>query len=173
MIDGGNFGSQAVNDFCVEAGNDVPGCIDSAACNYDAEATSDDGTCEYGQPYYLDSDGDGYGSVESGVSCTGVLPGNASFESGDCNDANSTVYPGAPATGVGLDNDCNGTLDADEEEVVCPEDVNGDGAISVADILAVLAEFGCTTACEADVDGDGNVIVSDVLALLAAFGQDC
>ena len=74
---------------------------------------------------------------------------------------------------VGLDNDCNGTLDADEEEVVCPEDVNGDGAISVADILAVLAEFGCTTACEADVDGDGNVIVSDVLALLAAFGQDC
>ena len=56
---------------------------------------------------------------------------------------------------------------------MCPEDVNGDGAISVADILAVLAEFGCTTNCEADVDGDGNVIVSDVLALLAAFGQDC
>ena len=43
----------------------------------------------------------------------------------------------------------------------------------MADILAVLAEFGCTTSCEADVDGDGNVIVSDVLALLAAFGQDC
>ncbi|MGB2291979.1 MAG: trypsin-like peptidase domain-containing protein [Flavobacteriales bacterium] len=173
MIDGGNFGSQAVDNFCVEAGNSVPGCIDSTACNYDAEATADDGSCEYGQTYYLDSDGDGYGSVESGVSCSGVLPGNASFQSGDCNDANSTVYPGAPGTAVGIDNDCSGTLDADEEEVVCPEDVNGDGAISVADILAVLAEFGCTTSCEADVDGDGNVIVSDVLALLAAFGQDC
>ena len=173
MVDGGDFGSQAVADFCVEAGNDVPGCIDSSACNYDAEATYDDGSCEYGQTYYLDSDGDGYGSVESGVSCSGVLPGNASFQSGDCNDANSTVYPGAPGTAVGIDNDCSGTLDADEEEVVCPEDVNGDGAISVADILAVLAEFGCTSNCESDVDGDGNVIVSDVLALLAAFGQDC
>ena len=64
-------------------------------------------------------------------------------------------------------------MDADEEEAVCPEDVNGDGVISVADILAVLAEFGCTTGCEADVDGDGNVIVSDLLSLLAAFGQDC
>ena len=164
--------SYSLNGVC-ELSDSVSGCVDSAACNYNADATVDDGSCEYGQPYYLDSDGDGYGSVESGVSCTGVLPGNASFESGDCNDANSTVYPGAPATGVGLDNDCNGTLDADEEEIVCPEDVNGDGAISVADILAVLAEFGCTTACEADVDGDGNVIVSDVLALLAAFGQDC
>ena len=173
MVDGGDFGSQAVADFCVEAGNDVPGCIDSSACNYDAEATSDDGSCEYGQTYYLDSDGDGYGSVESGVSCSGVLPGNASFQSGDCNDANSTMYPGAPGTGAGVDNDCSGTLDADEEEVVCPEDVNGDGSISVADILAVLAEFGCTSNCASDVDGDGNVIVSDVLALLAAFGQDC
>ena len=173
MVDGGDFGSQAVADFCVEAGNDVPGCIDSSACNYDAEATSDDGSCEYGQTYYLDSDGDGYGSVESGVSCSGVLPGNTSFQSGDCNDANSTMYPGAPGTGAGVDNDCSGTLDADEEEVVCPEDVNGDGSISVADILAVLAEFGCTSNCASDVDGDGNVIVSDVLALLAAFGQDC
>ena len=54
MIDGGNFGSQAVDNFCVEAGNSVPGCIDSTACNYDAEATADDGSCEYGQTYFLD-----------------------------------------------------------------------------------------------------------------------
>ena len=125
------------------------------------------------QLWYLDSDGDGYGSLESGVTCNGVLPENGSFQSGDCNDANSTVYPDAPGTGTGLDNDCSGTVDADEEEVVCPEDVNGDGFISVADILAVLAEFGCNTGCEADVDGDGNVIVSDLLLLLAAFGVGC
>lgn len=164
--------SFTLNGVC-QLGDSVPGCTDSTACNYDEIATTDDGSCEYGQTYYLDSDGDGYGSVESGVTCNGVLPGNGSFQSGDCNDANSTVYPDAPGTGIGLDNDCNGTLDADEEEAVCPEDVNGDGVISVADILAVLAEFGCTTGCEADVDGDGNVIVSDLLSLLAAFGQDC
>jgi hypothetical protein len=43
----------------------------------------------------------------------------------------------------------------------------------VADVLAVLAEFGCTTDCSVDVDDNGSVNVSDVLALLAAFGTDC
>ena len=164
--------SYSLNGVC-ELSDSVSGCVDIAACNYNADATVDDGSCEYGQTYYLDSDGDGYGSMESGVSCSGVLPGNASFQSGDCNDANSTIYPGASGTAAGVDNDCNGTLDPDEEEVICPEDVNGDGLISVADILAVLAEFGCTSNCDSDIDGDGNVIVSDVLALLASFGQDC
>ena len=48
--------------------NTNEGCTDPTACNYDAEANADDGSCEYGQTYYLDSDGDGYGSVEGGVS---------------------------------------------------------------------------------------------------------
>ena len=84
------------------------------------------------------------------------------------------MYPGAPGTGMGLDNDCNGLIDADEgEQNPCPEDVNADGAISVADVLAVLSEFGCTSGCTVDVNGDDSVNVSDILVLLAAFGSDC
>ena len=92
---------------------------------------------------------------------------------GDCNDANSTMYPGAPGTAIGIDNNCNGTIDAEEEEIVCPEDVNNDGAISVADVLALLSGFGCLEACEYDVDGDEAISVADVLLVLSAFGQTC
>ena len=175
MIASGNFGSQAVDDFCVEAtGSDVPGCTDSTACNYASDATTDDGSCTYGLAYFLDSDSDGVGGVEMGTTCLSVPPAGHVFLSGDCNDANSTMYPGAPGTGVGVDNNCNGLIDADEaEQNPCPEDVNGDGSISVADVLAVLSEFGCTSSCTMDVNGDNNVNVSDILTLLAAFGEDC
>ena len=55
----------------------------------------------------------------------------------------------------------------------CEGDLNGDGSITVADLLAVLADFGCTEACSSDIDGDGSVTVSDLLTLLAVFGEIC
>ena len=56
---------------------------------------------------------------------------------------------------------------------LCPEDVNGDGFVSVADVLQVLGEFGCQTSCDNDVDGDDAVTVADILAILSAFGGNC
>ena len=58
---------------------------------------------------------------------------------------------------------------------LCPADVNGNGAIDVADVLTVLSEFGCSSGCNAltDLDGDGAITVADVLAVLSAFGEDC
>ena len=59
------------------------------------------------------------------------------------------------------------------EEPDCPGDVSGDGIIGVADVLLLLANFGCLEACPEDIDGDGAVTVGDVLALLGNFGADC
>ena len=55
----------------------------------------------------------------------------------------------------------------------CPMDLSGNRIIEVADILALLADFGCSGACPADLNGDGTVAVADVLLLLAAFGEGC
>jgi choice-of-anchor B domain-containing protein len=72
--------------------------------------------------------------------------------------------------------DSTATLDdgsCEYESCACPNDVNGDGSITVADLLIVLSEFGCTSDCTADVDGDGAVTVADVLLVLSAFGSLC
>ena len=107
LASGGEFASTETVNFCIEGGEpDVPGCTNATACNFDATANIDDGSCEY-------------------------------------------------------------------ESCVCQGDVNGDGAITVADILLILSDFGCTTGCSADVDGDGSVTVSDVLVVLSLFGNPC
>ena len=69
--------------------------------------------------------------------------------------------------------DMNGKIICSDESEGCPEDVNADGAVNVADVLSVLSDFGCSSNCTDDVNGDSAVNVTDILMLLAAFGNDC
>ena len=55
----------------------------------------------------------------------------------------------------------------------CQEDLNGDGLVSVNDILVLLSDFGCSANCDADVDLDDAVSISDLLQILSAFGDGC
>lgn len=55
----------------------------------------------------------------------------------------------------------------------CPADVDGNGTVSVDDLLAVISAYNTTCSCPADVTGDGVVNVEDVLGVLAAYGEDC
>ena len=41
------------------------------------------------------------------------------------------------------------------------------------DLLAILAEFGCTEGCTTDVNNDGLVTVADLLELLSVYGATC
>ena len=43
----------------------------------------------------------------------------------------------------------------------------------MSDVLLALGEFGCADNCTVDLDGDGATSVSDVLALLSSFGESC
>ena len=161
-----------LNDVC-EVSEETLGCTSLDACNYNPAATVDDGSCTL--PYsevYVDEDGDGIGGSTAIADACDPLPDNWVLTTGDCDDGNDAVYPGAPGTGEGLDNNCDGEVTG-AEIVPCPADLNGDGTITVADALIVLGEFGCASNCSADVDGDGAVTVGDVLALLSAFGEMC
>jgi agmatine/peptidylarginine deiminase len=51
----------------------------------------------------------------------------------------------------------------------CPADLDGNGAVDVADLLVVLAEWG-QPGGPADLDGNGVVDVADLLELLSAWG---
>ena len=172
VVTGGEFGTSITENFCVESAA-ISGCTNLDACNFNPDATADDGSCIL--PYsevYIDDDGDGIGGSMAVADACDPLPENWVLVTGDCNDDDASVYPGAPGTGQGVDNNCDGQVTGDEANA-CPQDLNNDGAVTVADVLLILGEFGCESNCGADVDGDGAVSVSDVLNVLSVFGQPC
>jgi len=54
----------------------------------------------------------------------------------------------------------------------CPADLNGDGSVDSADLLALLNAWGFCPGCPEDLNGDGTVDSADLLELLSAWG-DC
>ncbi len=61
-------------------------------------------------PWYYDSDGDGYGTASSRCQC-GAMGLYRTMATGDCNDSNAQVSPGATEACNGSDDDCDGNVD--------------------------------------------------------------
>lgn len=70
---------------------------------------------------------------------------------------------------AGVDNLQVDTFICDKTEP-CPGDVDGDGAVAVEDLLAMLADWGQSSSGPTDINGDGTVGVDDLLILLGAWG---
>nr|WP_128796777.1 MopE-related protein [Corallococcus coralloides] len=76
--------------------------------------------------WYRDADGDGYGvSSQSTQACS--RPSGYVGNSGDCNDSNSSIHPGAYDYCDGIDNNCNGARDEDDSGSTWYRDADGDG----------------------------------------------
>lgn len=108
-----NVGSPSTS---IQPVSPVTGCMDALACNYNSTATTSDNSCTYGQTYYLDQDGDGYGSsTTSIVSCTATL--GYVLSSTDCDDNVAAISPGASENCANLiDDNCDGLVN-----VGCPQ----------------------------------------------------
>ncbi|MFN5091771.1 MAG: MopE-related protein [Bacteroidota bacterium] len=90
----------------------VSGCTDNTACNFNAAATVDNGSCTYAVSYYLDADADGY-YVSTSTACSSPGAGYTTTTgiSGDCNDNNANVNAGATEICSNLlDDNCNGNV---------------------------------------------------------------
>ena len=76
--------------------------------------------------FYVDADGDGWGSSEALFACE-LTPGLATTSS-DCDDTRTDTYPGAEEVCDGIDNDCNAIPDDEAiDGSTYYADVDGDG----------------------------------------------
>lgn len=144
---------------------EIPGCTDLLACNYNPQATDDIGDCVLPAPGYgcdglcvLDSDGDGICDDFEISGCT---------DQGACN-----FYPEAtdnagcifPAPGFNCSGEC--ILDVDQDGICDSNEVIGCTVPAACNYNANATEndgncvfppagFGCDGTCLEDLDGDG------------------
>ena len=138
----------AAQDICDGLDNDCDGQIDEP----DDPSTPSCGDCDDG----LDNDLDGLvdsadpdcangGTSEGGGTAIDADCDGYTVSDGDCDDHDPSVNPGAPEVCDGLDNDCDGQVDENE-------DVDGDGEL----------DFTCDECSDGlDNDGDGLVDADD------------
>ena len=145
-------------------GASLVGCTDVTACNYDASATQDDGTCTYADTYYdcdgnclSDTDADGICDELEVEGCMEPMACNydaTATDEGDCTYA-VTYYD--CAGNCLADADSDGVCD--EEEVVGCQDAtacNFDAdATDAGDCNYAETNYDCDGNCLSDLDADG------------------
>jgi len=90
----------------------------------DCDGTVDENDATDATTWYADTDLDNYGDLNSTITACSQTSGYVS-DSSDCNDSDSSVYPGATETWYdGIDSDCGGDND---------NDADGDGLESYSD----------------------------------------
>jgi hypothetical protein len=98
---------------CGDDNGDVwPGALE--ACNGlddDCDGVTDPDTAEGAATFYLDGDGDNYGTSAGTVIACEAPVGYGAYTD-DCNDSSSAVHPNhAETCNNGVDNDCDGAVD--------------------------------------------------------------
>jgi hypothetical protein len=94
----------------------------------DCDRATDEADAVNAPTWYVDNDGDAYGTtVSTRRQC--AAPAGFASASGDCDDTRNAVNPGAPEVCDGRDNDCNGTIDGPSsvDAVRYYRDADGDG----------------------------------------------
>lgn len=154
-------------------GDEVPGCTDATACNYEPSATEDDGSCSYSTEVYdcegncnNDVDGDGICDELEVEGCTDEMACNYDADATEDNGSCTLPEAGYDCDGNCL-NDSDGDLVCDEFEIAGCTDVDAcnysmdatdeDGSCAYADEY-----YDCDGNCLNDADMDGVCDVFEV-----------
>ena len=125
------------------------------------------------ETFFADIDGDGFGDL--GSTTLGLMaPEGYVSNNTDCDDSNDLVYPNAPGSNEGIDNNCNNLIEGDEISL-CFADFNLNGVIDVDDLLVIISNLNCTEDCnwDADLNLDGVITPTDILLFLGIYGTVC
>jgi hypothetical protein len=149
----------AASDDCDGIDNDCDGALDEDASDADT--------------WYIDVDGDGYGSSTYTVSAC-AQPAGYVADSTDCNDLDSDIHPGATEICDGVDQDCDGSVD---EGATDPGtwylDADGDGYGDVSSTTTGCSAPTGYVADDTDCDDDDASIHPDAVEICDGLDNDC
>ena len=115
-----------------------PGLLEDLDHDFDGDGlTENEGDCDDDDvryalmaQWYQDLDSDTYGNAIVYIEACKPLDGFVAIP-GDCNDQEAAVHPGAPEWCDGMDNDCDGLTDHDDDDMLGDAtwymDADGDG----------------------------------------------
>ncbi|MFM9009108.1 MAG: MopE-related protein, partial [Bacteroidota bacterium] len=75
--------------------------------------------------YYVDNDGDGYGSVSATTTACNGAPSGYVSQSGDCDDSDASINPGATEVCNSIDDNCDGSIDNGLVSTATPGTIGG------------------------------------------------
>ncbi len=131
---------------------------------------------DLGITWYIDIDGDGYGSPAlTIVSC--MTPDGYAATGDDCDDDNPNVHPGLPEICNGLDDDCDGLIDdADPDVTGQPTwyaDADGDGYGNAASTLAACSQPAGYVSDNTDCDDANATVHPNAPEVCDGLDNDC
>jgi len=125
--------------------------------------------------WYVDADGDGYGTEDDVITDECLQPSGYSPDLGDCDDADANTYPGALEYCDGHDDNCDGFVDEATAVDVVPwyEDNDNDGYGNAAIVTHECYEPSGYTSVSGDCDEYDSTINPAAIEYCDGTDNDC
>ena len=121
--------------------------------------------------WYADDDGDGYGDEDTSVIACDAPSGYIADDS-DCDDSDSSIYPGATEVCDGIDNDCDGEID-EAGGTLWYIDADGDGYGDVTERVRACTAPSGYVEDHSDCDDTDDSVYPGAPEICDGIDNDC